>query len=33
MIQNQTNKNDLQIVLVKPGATEFDAQGLSLIHI
>jgi len=27
MIQNQTNKDDLQIVLVKPGATEFDAQG------
>ena len=27
MIQNKSDKDDLQIVLVKPGATEFDAQG------
>ena len=27
MIENKSDKDDLQIVLVKPGATEFDAQG------
>ncbi len=27
MIQNKSNQGDLQIVLVKPGATEFDALG------
>lgn len=27
MIQNKSSKDDLQIILVKPGATEFDAQG------
>ena len=27
MIQEKSDKEDLQIVLVKPGATEFDAQG------
>ena len=27
MIENESNRDDLQIVLVKPGATDFDAQG------